>query len=54
MATTTTTTTTDRLRRELLSQAYLFDDPRAYAAGVEDALAALERVAGPTRETLSA
>ena len=26
----------------LLEQAYLFDDPQAYRAGVEDAVAALE------------
>lgn len=32
----------DVLRGRLLGQAYLFDDPRTYEAGVEDALAALE------------
>ncbi|MBW3662202.1 MAG: hypothetical protein KY469_03800 [Actinobacteria bacterium] len=31
-----------RLRARLLDQAYLFDDPAAYAAGVEDTLRALE------------
>lgn len=29
------------LRRRLLDQAHLFDDPHAYAAGVADALEAL-------------
>lgn len=33
------------LREELLRHAALFEDPRAYVAGVEDALAAM---AGPT------
>lgn len=32
----------------LLQQAYLFDDPRAYRAGVEDAVRALEDL--PRRE----
>jgi hypothetical protein len=30
-----------QIRARLLAQAYLFDDPGAYAAGVEDALRAL-------------
>lgn len=32
----------DALKQQLLSQAYLFDDPRAYAAGIHDALDAVE------------
>lgn len=32
------------VRRRLLAQAYLFDDPGAYEAGVEDALAAIVQV----------
>jgi hypothetical protein len=31
------------LERELDAQAYLFDDPTAYRAGVRDALAAVQR-----------
>lgn len=31
----------ERLRRRLLRQAELFDEPEAYAAGVDDALDAL-------------
>ena len=34
----------ERTIERLLQQAYLFDDPRAYRAGVEDAVAALESV----------
>jgi len=33
----------DPLLRRLLSQAYLFDDPRAYEAGVRDAFDLLSR-----------
>jgi len=33
----------DPLLRRLLSQAYLFDDPRAYEAGVRDAFEVLSR-----------
>ena len=33
----------DQLLRRLLSQAYLFDDPNAYAAGVRDAFEVLAR-----------
>jgi hypothetical protein len=33
----------DQVLRRLLSQAYLFDDPRAYEAGVRDAFDALRR-----------
>lgn len=52
--------TVDRLERKLLAQADVFDDPRAYRAGVEDALeavrAALDRAAaqavGTTRPVL--
>ncbi|MGH3442451.1 MAG: hypothetical protein ACRDUY_10515 [Nitriliruptorales bacterium] len=31
-----------KLRRELSEKAYLFDDPRTYVAGVEDAMRAVE------------
>ena len=34
----------EELRRKLLAQAYLFDDPSAYAAGVLDALGSLEQL----------
>jgi hypothetical protein len=34
------------LVRRLLEQAYLFDDPGAYEAGVRDALAVLDAVPG--------
>jgi hypothetical protein len=33
----------ETLLRRLLSQAYLFDDPRAYEAGVRDAFDLLSR-----------
>lgn len=36
------------VRRRLLRQASIFDDPAAYAAGVEDALAAVARSAALT------
>jgi hypothetical protein len=32
----------DDVLEQLLRQAYLFDDPRAYEAGVRDALAAVD------------
>lgn len=32
----------EKLRRELSAKAYLFDDPRTYLAGVEDAIQAVE------------
>ena len=34
------------LRERLLAQAYLFDEPASYAAGVEDTLAALASLSG--------
>lgn len=34
--------TMEHLTERLLAQAYLFDDPSAYRAGVKDALASLE------------
>ena len=46
--------TTERLRRKLLAQAYLFDDPGAYAAGVEDAFDALARAEEPAPVAASA
>jgi hypothetical protein len=33
--------------RRLLSKAFLFDDPSAYAAGVEDAIRALDELRAP-------
>jgi hypothetical protein len=33
----------EQLLHRLLSQAYLFDDPRAYEAGVRDAFDAMRR-----------
>ncbi|MDP8960774.1 MAG: hypothetical protein M3N32_04040 [Actinomycetota bacterium] len=35
------TTLLEDLRMRLVTQAFLFEDPHAYAAGVEDALAAV-------------
>lgn len=35
-----------RIRVDLLHHAELFDDPRAYVAGVEDALAAVMAITG--------
>lgn len=32
------------LREQLLENAFLFEEPQAYSAGVEDALRAVERV----------
>lgn len=34
----------EELRRRLLSQAQFFDDPAAYAAGIEDAIDAVIRL----------
>ncbi len=34
----------------LLRNAYLFEDPQSYQAGVRDAIAVLERSAEPPRE----
>jgi hypothetical protein len=43
--------TVERTIERLLQQAYLFDDPKAYQAGVHDAVAALqEHAATVTRE----
>lgn len=35
-----------RVRQRLLRQAYLFDEPKTYVAGVEDALGAVEEELG--------
>jgi hypothetical protein len=37
----------ERLRDRLLAQAFLFDEPDTYAAGVEDALAEITRLLTP-------
>ena len=39
----------DALRRRLTSQAFLFDDPSAYTAGVEHAIAAVQQALWPVR-----
>lgn len=36
-----TAATLQQIRERLAAQAFLFDDPRAYAAGAEDAIAEL-------------
>lgn len=41
----------DELHARLLSDARLFDDPRSYAAGVEDALHHVEHVLAPVRSS---
>lgn len=40
----------ERLRRRLLRQAQLFDDPSTYAAGVEDAIDAVIELDEPDRD----
>lgn len=53
-----TTGAVEAVRQGLLEQACLFEDPGAYAAGVEDALAAVAAVAATcarrVRETTAA
>ncbi len=39
----------DALRRRLTSQAFLFDDPTAYTAGVERTIAAVQQALWPVR-----
>lgn len=43
----------ERLRRRLLRQAELFDDPETYAAGVEDAIEAVIHLDEPEGERLA-
>lgn len=40
----------ERLRRRLLRQAQLFDDPGTYAAGVDDAIDAVIELDGDDRD----
>lgn len=41
----------DELRQRLLTQAFLYDSPEAYAAGVEAALRAVQRLPRDTGDT---
>lgn len=41
----------ESVRERLLAQAFLFDDPAAYAAGVEDTLSRLQQLEEPVART---
>lgn len=44
----------DELRQRLLTQAFLYDSPEAYTAGVEAALRAVQRLPRDADETVQA
>lgn len=43
----------EELRRRLADRAFLFDDPKAYVAGVEDALRAVDQTDAADPEDLT-